>query len=56
MNTAASARCRDALEAWELFQQFVTADEKPLKRLTCLSAPVYRAEALVITHSFSEPA
>ena len=48
INTVALARCRHALRSWELFQQFVTADGKPLKRLLRPSDPAHRAEATVL--------
>jgi hypothetical protein len=48
INTAASARCKDVLSLGELFQQFVSRDEKPLKRLVGRSSRLHRAEAPVL--------
>jgi hypothetical protein len=39
INTAASARCADALTTGELFQQFARPGDKPLKRLMAHSVP-----------------
>jgi len=46
--TVASAQCRDAQRRFNLFQQFVTGREKPLKRLRVRLARRHRAEATVI--------
>ena len=43
-----------ALSLVELFQQFVSRDEKPLQRLLRAPGSFHRAEALVITHMFRE--
>ena len=48
INTEASARWQDVLSTEELFQQFGTDDEKPLKRLTNWCAHLHRAKAAVL--------
>ena len=48
IDTAASARCKDALSLRELFEQFVSRDGKPLKRLLTWSSRRHRAEAPVL--------
>jgi hypothetical protein len=48
VNTAASARCGDELAHRELFQQFVSGGEKPLKRLVRRCLPFHRAKAAVL--------
>src|SRR5260370_28779673 len=45
INAAALARRKDALSLGELFQQFVSRDGKPLKRLLGCSWRRHRAEA-----------
>ena len=41
INTAALARCKDALSLGELFEQFVSREEKPLKRLVGRGGPQF---------------
>jgi hypothetical protein len=48
INTAALARCTDALGRRKLFQKFVTRGEKPLKRLANHRGPLHRAKAPVL--------
>ena len=48
INTAALARCKEVLALGELFQQFVSRDEKPLKRLVGRSSRLHRAKAPVL--------
>jgi hypothetical protein len=48
INAAALARRKDALSLGELFQQFVSRDGKPLKRLLGCSCRRHRAEAPVL--------
>jgi len=47
INTAALARCPGAPNATELFQQFLSRCEKPLKRLSLPRVPFHRAKAPV---------
>ena len=48
INTAALARCKDALSLGELFQQFVARSKKPLKRLVGRCSRSHRAKAPVL--------
>jgi hypothetical protein len=48
INTAALARCKEELLPGELFQQFVSLDEQPLKRLVGRSSRAHWAKAPVL--------
>jgi len=48
INTVASARWNSALSLRELFQQFISDAEKPLKRLVNRSSGPHRAKAAVL--------
>ena len=48
INTAALARRKDALWRGELFHQFVSRHEKPLKQLVGGSSGLHRAKATVL--------
>ncbi len=48
INTVASARWNSALSLRELFQQFISDAEKPLKRLVNRSSRPHRAKAAVL--------
>lgn len=51
INTAALARCGDALGTVKPFQRFPAATEKPLKRLARAQGQLHRAKATVLTRA-----
>ena len=48
IDTVASARCKEAIVSFKLFQQFASSREKPLKRLQHRTASPHRAKAAVL--------
>jgi hypothetical protein len=49
----ASARWKDVVVGFELFQQFADPGEKPLKRLDLRGPGFHRAEAMVLMKGFA---